>query len=120
VPKFNKGLASDSQEELMRAIAQIRKFQTELTSIEQFKALIWETRFVLTKIQSEILTNAIKEGKANKETLVLLRMLNAAVHTCNEVEALSHDPTSNEKLLSSVLLAQSNFAVIEHLLVKKP
>jgi hypothetical protein len=82
------GLASESQEELMRTIAQIRKFQTEFTSVAQFKALIWETRFILTKIQGEILTNSIEQGTAKRETLVLLRMLNAAVHTCNEVEAL--------------------------------
>ena len=117
--KLNLDLSSESKEELLGAIAQIRKFEAQFTTMADFKALIWETRFVLTKLQTEILDKAVERGTASKETLVLLRMLNAVVHTCNEVEALSHEPTTNEKLLTSILLAESNFAVIEHLLVEK-
>jgi hypothetical protein len=83
-----------------------------------FKALLWDTRFVLTKLQGEMLRDAIEQGTANRELLVILRMLNAAIHTCNEVDSLS-DESTNEKKLSSILTSQVNFVVIEKLLIEK-
>jgi hypothetical protein len=90
----------------------------QFTTITEFKALLWETRFVLTKLQGEILRSAIEQSTADKEVLVTLRMLNAAIHTCNEVDSLSGEST-NEKKLASILTTQVNFAAIENLLDEK-
>jgi hypothetical protein len=107
-------MISQSRNELVRSIAQLRKLAIHPSTSHDLSTAVVRARSALTKVQGEILSDAIKKGRANKGLLRALARFNTAIEGCNKVDLLSDDPDwMNREALALALLATANFSVIE-------
>ena len=112
---------SGSRNELVLAIAQLRRIAIHPSTSQDLRAAVVRARSALTEVQGEVLSDAIKKGRANKRVLRALAQFNTAIEGCNRIDHLADDPQwMNLEALPLALLAAANFSVIEAYLFDLP